>query len=376
MLRERKFDDQMERQAVRILETKVDGRNSTVEAVRILAIFGIIMMHSTGSFFSGVPVGANCVFLILINDLGNIGVTLFALITGYYGIKNVRRKCLEMQQKIFFCSVISFAGITISSPENITTGNMLKAVFPVAGRVYWYATCYFYLLLVSPFLEKITEKLDRYSMYKFVMTLILILSIIPTIFFFFPDTMQDGGKGMAWIVACYFVGGGYQRFRISEKISTQKLAVCFLVTQVAMFVGNTMLSIRRGFLYVPFARDCSFFILVSASCVLLLAVKKKRNSRVINQIASNVFVVYLTEGAVRTLITYFSGFAVYDDRWMLIADVTMSAMVLVTCLLSGRLMQAVFGRAGKYLVQKKLDWIFDISGKIKVSVNKYGGQSL
>lgn len=80
------------------------ARNSTVEIARIAAIFGIIMMHSTGAFFSRVRPGMNCIQLVLINNVGQIGVTLFGLISGYYGIYHAKRRIVGIHQRIFFYS--------------------------------------------------------------------------------------------------------------------------------------------------------------------------------------------------------------------------------------------------------------------------------
>lgn len=97
--------------------------------------------------------------------------------------------------------------MSIVNPEYITVPNGIKAVFPVAGRTYWYATCYFFLLFLAPFLNEMMENMADFSIKIFTLILIAILSIFPTVFFFFPDPMQDGGKGMVWIILCYIVGG-------------------------------------------------------------------------------------------------------------------------------------------------------------------------
>ena len=184
-------------------------RNSTLELARILSILGIIMMHSTGSFFANISSkGINCLILIILNDLGNISVSLFALITGYYGVKNIIKKGIALHQKLFLFSLISFVGISILDHTHITIPNTLRVMFPVVGMKYWYATCYFYLLILSPFLNIAIEKMDTTSFFLMNMVLLFILSIIPTVFFPFPDTMKDGGKGLAWLTFCYIWGGG------------------------------------------------------------------------------------------------------------------------------------------------------------------------
>lgn len=345
------------------------GRNSTVEIARIAAIFGIIMMHSTGTFFSSVSPGINCMQLVLINNIGQIGVTLFALISGYYGIYHAKRRIVGIHQRIFFYSILSFIGMSIVNPEYITVLNVVKAVFPVAGRTYWYAACYFFLLFLVPFLNEMIGNMADLSIKIFTMILIAILSIFPTLFFFLPDPMQDGGKGLAWMILGYIVGGDIRRFDIPAKISAGKLWSCLLITQFILFVGNAALSYLRGTFYAPLAKDCSVFILLSASCILMICLKKKTNNKIINQLARNVFTVYLTEGMVRTVIIHVTGFFVQDDGRMLADDFLMSFLTLCICIMLGMLINGIFGKIGIRLINAKCKMFQSLFDHIMKRIN-------
>lgn len=196
----------MQKMNILNLNLSRNRRNSTVEAARMIAIFGIIVMHSTGQVFHTVTSGMNCVLLIIINNFFNVGVTLFALISGYYAIRD-KTKIITIHQKIVLYSIISFAGISLVTADYISAGKVIKMLFPVAGRKYWFATCYVFLLLLAPFLNCMIEKMEEKQLKELVLIIIFILSGISTVFFFFNDVMLDGGKGLAWIVLCYIVGG-------------------------------------------------------------------------------------------------------------------------------------------------------------------------
>ncbi len=60
------------------------SRNSSIELFRILCLFLIFWMHGAGSFSGG---GINGWLAIAADSVGNIGVSCFILISGYFGIR-------------------------------------------------------------------------------------------------------------------------------------------------------------------------------------------------------------------------------------------------------------------------------------------------
>lgn len=79
-------------------------RNSGVELLRIICMFGIIFMHTFGIFYdkvSGIYLAAG----IAINSLFNMGVSIFMLISGYYGIRFSFKKLIRLESMILFYAV-------------------------------------------------------------------------------------------------------------------------------------------------------------------------------------------------------------------------------------------------------------------------------
>lgn len=70
-----------------ITTLKNKERNSSIELLRILSIFLIIMMH-VGSLICYTNASMmNKIWLGAINAIGNCGVSCFILISGYYGVR-------------------------------------------------------------------------------------------------------------------------------------------------------------------------------------------------------------------------------------------------------------------------------------------------
>ena len=60
-------------------------RNSSRKQLKIVAILLIVMMHSAGYGIASADTGTR-IGVIAINSVGNMGVTIFILISGYFGI--------------------------------------------------------------------------------------------------------------------------------------------------------------------------------------------------------------------------------------------------------------------------------------------------
>lgn len=61
-----------------------------------------------------------------------------------------------------------------------------------------------------------------------------------------------------------------------------------------------MISIATGGKpHIPFARDCSVFIVIEATVLMMFFMKVEFHSDFINRVAKHVFAVYLFEGALR-----------------------------------------------------------------------------
>lgn len=70
-------------------------RNSSIELLRILCIFGIIFMHTIA--YGGDELSQmNRYLLIFANCFTNLGVTCFMLISGYFGVRFNLQKLIKL----------------------------------------------------------------------------------------------------------------------------------------------------------------------------------------------------------------------------------------------------------------------------------------
>ena len=132
------------------------NRKSNFELLRIVAMLMIVLLHA--NYFSiGAPSQEDIdlkpiasFWRILTEQLCIIGVNVFVLISGWFGIKpNTKGFCSLLYQVLFWGAIITIGGIAFNTniPFNLTA-----RVFWF-GSYYWFIISYIGLYVLSPILN-------------------------------------------------------------------------------------------------------------------------------------------------------------------------------------------------------------------------------
>lgn len=121
-------------------------RHSGLECLRIISIILIVSMHILGNTFH-TSNWLNKEFILFINTLGNTGVTLFILISGYFGIRFNTHKFFKMLVVVWFYSIVSYLIETIWLHTPHTWTGLASSLLPILSKKYWFMTCYCSTLL-------------------------------------------------------------------------------------------------------------------------------------------------------------------------------------------------------------------------------------
>ncbi len=269
------------------------GRNSSIELFRILCLFLIFWMHGASSFSGG---GINAWLAIAADSVGNIGVSCFILISGYFGVRWSGKKMIKLDlMLVFYCWIgLAFQLLwgTAGGGENI-----LSYVFPVIGKRSWYFTCYFALAALSPFLNEAIEKLGRQRLKQLILVMLLVFSGVTTFFFF--DLTGDGGKGIVQMVMLYLIGRYIRISGMVGRYRTGKLAAAFAAVAAVNFALNGALYVVTGTVQNRFARDNTLFIIAEAVLAFLIFADMRFENGFVNRIASYVPAIFIMEWTLR-----------------------------------------------------------------------------
>lgn len=317
-------------------------RSSNFELLRLLCIFGILMMHTFGGIDTSVSF-FNTEIHVLVNSIFNMGVTCFILLSGYFGIRFDFKKLIRLDLMIIFFTI--FGTIAVGK---LGIKALIKSCIPVISRYYWFISCYFFLCFLTPFLNQIPEKLSKENFEKLLAVLLFLFSVIPTFGFF--EIMQDGGKGLVHMVMIYLLGR-YLALYHNRSHNTGRLFLGLFLSIGFIFLSDSSLTFVRGKLYTTFCRDCSIFIIFGSVMVLLLFRELNFHSRFINRAAGNVLAVYVLDGTVQTFLLKWIDFKPYAGSWFLVflAIGYALAIMIIACLLN-EVRKATIGRLEPWLV--------------------------
>ena len=183
-------------------------QNKRESGLELLRIFGIISMHIFGDFIE-ICTGINMLYGCVINSVFNMGVSVFALIAGYFGnsgaSNKIIRQWLTVIQYSLLIMVISILchGIDLGNINDIQ--KVVSGLFPVFTRKYWFFSCYMVLMLLAGPINLFINAMEEKQYRNFLFMSLFIFSFMPTILMGTSITM-DKGKGLVNFLLMFFVG--------------------------------------------------------------------------------------------------------------------------------------------------------------------------
>lgn len=287
-------------------------RQSNLELLRIVSMILIVMSHCDDIFglypLYTFTTGVNKIITDWLHVGGQIGVGCFVLISGYFmiGQSITAKKIFKIAGEVWFYTIGLWAVWVVSL---ICTGQfslrgilgLTKLSFlPILFGQYWFVTAYIMLMLLSPFLNKLINAMEKKEYRALLATLIIIVVVlyggIPNLF---PKVLGDR---LIPVIVVYFIAGYLRRFGDAEKKGAAKhiliagalyvalLLVCYVIT----FAGNVaeseeIMSLRY------FYRDLNspFVVLISTELFIGFNKLDMKYSKAVNYIAGCTFGVYL-----------------------------------------------------------------------------------
>ena len=228
-------------------------RHSGLECLRIISIILIVSMHILGNTFHTSNL-LNKEFILFVNTLGNTGVTLFILISGYFGIRFNTHKFFKMLVVVWFYSIVSYLIETIWLHTPHTWTGLASSLIPILSKKYWFMTCYVVLYCFSPYLNRLVQNLSQKSYEQLLLLWGFFFIFAPTILFF--EIQNDTGKGIINVTLAYLI----------------------------------------GHIILRFARDNNLLIIIASIMVFYQFTRWHFSSRIINYLAGYVFALYMLQG--------------------------------------------------------------------------------
>lgn len=157
---------------------KIKKRDSKYEIIRLFAMLFIILCHYSwdGNWHNESSVAH--FYHMLFFPLGQIGVYLFILISGYFlATRKINvLKCINRIKplwiKTIFYSWLFLILNFIFHFSKIDMKSIIVSIFPIILNNYWFMTCFILLILISPILNGMIQNLSQKSLEFYLLLLI------------------------------------------------------------------------------------------------------------------------------------------------------------------------------------------------------------
>lgn len=268
---------------------QVKERNSIFELVRIIAMLFIVVYHLL--LFCVAPQYPDQPLFKGLQIPLHIGVLLFVLISGYFGIKCTFKGLF----KLIMMVVVYYIPITLST--DLLGGSSIKYIIKdclfISYSPYWFIRTYICLYIFSPVLNKYLEGITAKQRNLLIASLGFISVYLGTSM---GDSSLSNGKNLINFALLYVLGNTlfvykhkWERWSNRLLIPSYLLLNLLLVSSYCLF-ANTFISKVIWRISFPY---CSPILIINALLFFIIFAKYQLSSKMINTIASSMFAVYL-----------------------------------------------------------------------------------
>lgn len=263
-------------------------RQSNFELLRLVCMFMILAGHAAGYLNEKDLVGTEGVLKLLLNQFCLVGVDVFVLISGWFGIRATWKGAGKLLFQILFvtllCTLIALIfGLPLSLKKDVLP-------YLLCGSGYWFVVSYLILYALSPVLNAFVEKADKTTFRN-----VLIAWFTCAFFYGF---LLDKGHYDYGFSALSFIGlyllARYVRI-YQGKLFCLNGGVNFAVYVIVTLISATMFWFGYKLFGMGFhLNHYDSPLAVIASLSLLLAFSRiNLQSKTINWLASSAFSIYL-----------------------------------------------------------------------------------
>ena len=328
-------------------------RNSSIELLKIIAMFMIALSHSAqrDEMFN-----AHIENIAFIRQLGQIGNAIFIVCSAYFlndSDKNKKEKVINIILDSFCISMI-FLIVTLSLGINLSFEMLVKQFIPISLGNNWFITCYLLFYIIHPYLNLIIKNLDKKQFTRLIFGLFVYLVIE----FFLKNKLYY--SYLIGFVIIYFIVA-YMKEYLQDFMHNKRLNFIILITGLLLsyliliftkIVGNNISFFSNKILYWNRFINIIFIFIAISSFNIANSIKWKK--KLINNIASLSLLFYLIHDnllfrdCIKPILydNYFNNLPPY--LWLLLEAI----ILFIGGLLLGEVYKKTFQRVTKILSNK------------------------
>lgn len=286
-------------------------RLSNIEALRILAMFMVIVLHylDKGGLLTKTTeaFGTSSYVAWFIESFAIVAVNVYVLITGYFMCNSsfkisrvIKIICQVLWYSILIPVVLVLFGIV--DVGNFGTYDILQFVFPIHMLQYWFVTAYVVLMLFVPMLNAGIKALSQ-KQFLLVTCLLTAYEALPKSILPVKFLTDNAGNNVLWVICLYLIGAYIRTYGIPFFSTLKKSLLSYVVGAICIFLSLIVMrvvyfkfdafgdNINFGYHYNHIL--CLFTAVALFYTFLHLRIQEGKISRGIVAVAPYTFGVYL-----------------------------------------------------------------------------------
>lgn len=284
-------------------------RTSGIELLRIIAACFVIVLHFNGHLFK---IADNDTilyqFMIVTESVSVCAVDIFIIISGYFLCTTQERKIGKIAYLIIQLLIFNLAFYIVSCFIGVNTFSLKIFIFKFIPKDY-FVVLYTVLYLISPYINKLLNSLDKNALRKFIFILLLIFSVYATFTDVIGEMKGEICKGMSPIgsygnqygfniinfILLYIVGAFIRKEHdtVDNLLGKPFIIPCIVLCIVAWAYMDDALNVvglRSAWCYH------NIFVISLALSMFIIAKRLSLNSQLINRLAKSSFTCYILHG--------------------------------------------------------------------------------
>lgn len=280
-------------------------RNTNLEVLRIVSIFLIVAHHY---YYNIIQFSANIYethknFIDCFASGGKIGVAFFVMITGYFMVnsKITLKKILSIMSPVWFYSYLFLlAYVVFIGVNSMSLKILVKSLLPIATGHYWFITAYIFLIIFSPFFNKLIHLLQREQLKFALMMLFFIWCFLGTFL-----NAKIWYNDPVFFIFLYSVAAYIRLYVDVSSCSTLKHLIVSIASLLSIFLSvfiiNYIGMVQKNIVILQqsmyFSKLNSIFVVLFSYSVFVLMIKRSPIFiKWINNLAATVLGIYLIHG--------------------------------------------------------------------------------
>lgn len=318
-------------------------RESNFELLRLVAMMMVLLLHCNfaclgGADYDVITKQPTISFIrILFEQACLVGVNIFVLISGWFGIKFRQKGALSIVYNVLFLGWL-LAILLLPVVHSIPMSAMFRLSW--FGSYYWFVPSYLILYICSPLLNAFAEQSNKKDYSLFLVCFFLLEFSLGWLW-----DWEHYGMGYSFLsfIGLYMVARYLHRFEDELTIMSMKrrsyiilYILCTIIPAIAAFV-----LIKRGLVFNMLSYASPFVISGAIAMILLFRKINIGTNSFVNWCAASAFSMYLLQ--LHPMIWPFwesnmnKVLAQYGWGWYLVTSIVVCVVFGILCILLDKL---------------------------------------